>query len=431
MADGEDRTEETPETPEVTPEVEETLEAADEASATPEADSADEIASPASEPEPTQEVVAEPAAAAPAPAAAASTDEPENSIRMAPHSEGLFETEEIDISHVTDDAFGGVYANHRGRSKLALMALAATVALVVIGILAIVSDEDMQHDVDCFVNGTVEECKTAEVAKTMEMWKNEDHKSRNKYGDVQLTFFPADAKVKLTQTQKHQAGDAWRTSEGLAKCPADDATVGGAKKAEPKPGAAAPAAAVAEQPKGAVDAAKFKPGTSSREIPNETTKLAVGQTIERLPLENLPIFETQKNDLGCVSDVLTYEYEVTFNREGYHPITRTWRPDDWKRIGPGNMIIEWPGLDLEPKPETIKANFSKVMHQEHCLRTKKKLPTLADSMKDENFEIMLLRNGIKTREDFMKIYDNLTKTAEHAKWWTDEVEKIKAQTCEE
>ena len=132
-----------------------------------------------------------------------------------------------------------------------------------------------------------------------------------------------------------------------------------------------------------------------------------------------------------MSDVLTYEYEVEFKRDGYHPIKRTWRVDDWKRIGPGNMIIEWPGLDLEPKPETIKANFSKVMHQEHCLRTKKNLPTLADSMKDENFEIMLLRNGIKTREDFMKIYDNLTKTAEHAEWWKGEVEKIKAQTCEE
>jgi hypothetical protein len=421
MADGEDRTEETEDTAEVTPEVEDTIEAADEATTTPEADSAEEVAAPA-----------KPAAPAPAPLAATPGDESESPIRMAPHAEGLFETEEIDISQVNESAFEGMYGNQRGRSKWALSSLIATVVIVLIGIFAIISDEDMKHDVDCFVSGTVEECKTAEVAKTVEMWKNEDHKSQNKYGDVQLTFFPADAKVKITQTQKHLAGDAWRATEGLGKCPADDATVGGAKEAEPKPGAApVAAAALAEQPKGAVDAAKFKPGTSSREIPNETTKLAVGQTIERLPLENLPIFETQKNDLGCVSDVLTYEYEVEFNREGYHPIKRTWRGDDWKRIGPGNMIIEWPGLDLEPKPETIKANFSKVMHQEHCLRTKKKLPTLADSMKDENFEIMLLRNGIKTREDFMKIYDNLTKTAEHAEWWKGEVEKIKAQTCEE
>lgn len=428
MADGEDRTEETPETPEVTPEVTDTVEAAEEATATPEADSAEEVEAPDEAPAQAEEAAAAPAA--PAPAADAPQDESEHPIRMAPHAEGLFDTEEVDISHVSDDAFEGVYSNHRGRSKVAIGALVGTGALVLIGILAIVSDEGMKHDVDCFVNGTVEECKTAEVAKTKEMWKNEDHKSQNKYGDVQLTFFPADAKVKITQTQKHIAGDAWRTSEGLAKCPADDATMGGAKEAEPKPGAA-PVAPEAEKPKGAVDAAKFKPGTSSREIPNETTKLAVGQTIERLPLENLPVFETQKNELGCVSDVLKYEYEVEFNREGYHPIKRTWRVDDWKRIGPGNMIIEWPGLDLEPKPETIKANFSKVMHQEHCLRTKKKLPTLGDSMKDENFEIMLLRNGIKTREDFMKIYDNLTKTAEHAEWWKGEVEKIKAQTCEE
>ncbi|MBD89892.1 MAG: hypothetical protein CL940_06125 [Deltaproteobacteria bacterium] len=409
MSDGEDRTEETPETPEATPEAEESVEAAAEATEAPEA---------------------APAEAAPAPEAPAPEDESEKPIRMAPHAEGLFETEEIDISKIDDAELGTVYGEETGRSRAAISALVATIALVAVGTIMIFSDENMKHDIDCFVNGTVEECKTAEVAKTKEMWKNEDHKSQNKYGDVQLTFFPADAKVKITQTQKHLDGDAWRTTEGLSKCPADDATVGGAEEAEPKPGAA-PAEAAGEPVKGAVDAAKFKPGTSSREIPNETTKLAVGQTIERLPLENLPIFETQKNDLGCVSDVLTYEYEVEFKRDGYHPIKRTWRVDDWKRIGPGNMIIEWPGLDLEPKPETIKANFSKVMHQEHCLRTQKKLPTLADSMKDENFEIMLLRNGIKTREDFMKIYDNLTKTAEHAEWWKGEVEKIKAQNCEE
>lgn len=408
MSDGEDHTDETPMTPETTGEVTETEDATPEVAETVEA------------------------AAAPAPAAPAPQDELENPIRMAPHAEGLFETEEVDVSKIDDEAFEGVYSGPRSRNKAALGALAAAIAFVVIGTVMILGDEDMKHDLDCFVNGTVEECKTAEVAKTKEMWKNEDHKSQNKYGDVQLTFFPADAKVKITQTQKHIDGDAWRTSEGLAKCPSEDATVGGAEAAAPKPGAAdAPAAPAEEAAKGAVDAAKFKPGTSSREIPNETTKLAVGQTIERLPLENLPIFETQKNELGCVSDVLTYEYEVEFTREGYHTMKRTWRVDDWKRIGPGNMIIEWPGLDLEPKPETIKANFSKVMHQEHCLRTKKKLPTLADSMKDENFEIMLLRNGIKTREDFMKIYDNLTKTAEHAEWWKGEVEKIKAQTCEE
>ena len=119
---------------------------------------------------------------------------------MAPHAEGLFETEEIDISQIDDSELGSVYGEETGRSKAAISALVATIALVAVGTITIFSDEDMKHDIDCFVNGTVEECKTAEVAKTKEMWKNEDHKSQNKYGDVQLTFFPADAKVKITQT---------------------------------------------------------------------------------------------------------------------------------------------------------------------------------------------------------------------------------------
>jgi hypothetical protein len=435
MADGEDRTEETPETDDAATEVEETEEQAVEAAPEDGDDSAEEA----------EESDAVEAAAADEPDEADDDDEPESApmvldpedeaevhIKMAPHSEGLFETNEVDISKVDAEVFEGVYASHRHRSKVAMGALIAAAAFTILGTAMIIGSDDMARDFECFVNGTVEECKTAEVEKTKRMWRNEDHKSQNMYGNVSLTFFPADSNVKITQTQKHTAGDNWRMAEGLAKCPATDATVGGAETAKPKPKAeGAPGAPAPTPVKGAVEAAKFQTGTHSREIPNETSKLAEGQTIQELPLENLPIFETRKNEFGCVGDVLNYEYLVEFTREGYYDQKRTWRRDDWKRIGPGNVIIEWPGLDLEPKPETIKANFSKVMHQEHCLRTTKKLTTLDDSMKDANFEIMLLRSGFKTREDFMKVYDTLTKTAEHSEWWKGETEKIKAQKCEE
>jgi hypothetical protein len=443
MADGEDRTEDTPETDDAATEVEETEETAAEAAPEDGDDSADEgaaedevVAAEADDAEEADEDDSaddsdddEPASAS---MALEPEGEPEMYIRMAPHSEGLFETNEVDVSKIDVEVFEGVYAGHRHRSKAAMGALIAASAFTLLGTAAIIGDDDMARDFECFVNGTVEECKTAEVEKTKKMWRNEDHKSRNMYGNVSLTFFPADSRVKITQTQKHTDGDSWRMSEGLAKCPATDATVGGAEAAKPKPKPKGAADAPAPQPvKGAIEAAKFQTGTHSREIPNQTTALAEGQTIQELPLENLPIFETRKNDFGCVGDVLNYEYLVEFTREGYYDQKRTWRRSDWKRIGPGNMIIEWPGLDLEPKPETIKANFSKVMHQEHCLRKTKKLTTLDDSMKDPNFEIMLLRSGFKTREDFIKVYDTLTKTAEHAEWWKGETEKIKVQKCEE
>ena len=145
----------------------------------------------------------------------------------------------------------------------------------------------------------------------------------------------------------------------------------------------------------------------------------------------MPIFEATKDGAGCVGKVTNYTYELVLSREGYHPREFTYRSDDWIRVGPGNMMIDWPGVDLEPKPETIKENFAKVMAKEFCLRKLKNLATLTDSKQDPNFEMMLMRNGFKTKEDFMKAFEALTTTAEHSQWWQEQSELIAKQTCEE
>jgi hypothetical protein len=291
------------------------------------------------------------------------------------------------------------------RSKISFFAILITASAVLGGFAMIQTDDAWSRDFQCFVDGTLEQCKTAEVERTKRRWRDEDSKATNLYGDMTLVYFPADAQVKVVQETMERAGEDWRNREGLPKCLRPE----GMAIAKPS---------IASEP-------------SEKEIPNNTANLEEGQTIERLPLLDMPIFEAVKDGAGCVNKVSYYTYKIAISREGYHPRDFTYRPDDWVRVGPGNRMIDWPGVDLEAKPETIKANFAKVMSNEFCLRKIKNLATLADSMADENFEMMLLRNGFKTKEDFMKAFEALTTTAEHSQWWQEQSDLISKQSCEE
>lgn len=329
-------------------------------------------------------------------------------IWIEPHDEGIFGTspDERSEEEVTqDDAKVDARFVDEARSRVSFFAIFITVVAVIGGFAMIQADDAWSRDFQCFVDGTLDQCKTAEVERTKRRWKDEDSKATNLYGDMTLVYFPADAQVKVVQEVMERAGEDWRNREGLPKCLRPE-------------GMAVTKPSVASEP-------------TEKEIPNNTANLEEGQTIERLPLLDMPIFEAVKDEAGCVNKVTYYTYKLTITREGYHPREFTYRPDDWVRVGPGNRMIDWPGVDLEAKPETIKANFAKVMSNEFCLRKLKNLATLADSMADENFEMMLLRNGFKTKEDFMKAFEALTTTAEHSQWWQEQSELIAKQTCEE
>ncbi|MEZ4267424.1 MAG: hypothetical protein R3F39_13675 [Myxococcota bacterium] len=319
--------------------------------------------------------------------AAPSMDAVDPTIRVSPHAEGIFATDPQtpDPTRLAelDESLGA-----RRRSMLALGIIGGTLVVTAIFTIWLMSQEEKRDEVQAFLTGTVVEHKTAEVRRLKEQWNDEDRRAKNRYGEVTLTFFPGDARVRVYQTKFEQDGAAWRRK----------------------------------------DANMTK--LDETEIPNETANLKEGQTIERLPLINLPIFEAAKGEDGSVAQASIYEYRVVFEREGYFPQEKTWRADDWRRVGPGNEVIDWPGLDLVPKPETQKLNYSKAMHDIFCMMKQKNLATLQDASAEENFGIILLRNGFKTKEDFQKANDTLT-TGEFAEWWKTEQEAIAKQPCEE
>ncbi len=311
--------------------------------------------------------------------------EPEPILVIKPSAEGLFEgkvDEKAAESFIPDEPFRG------GRSKVAIGAFAVVLLATVGGGAVIASNERLKTDVQCFLEQRLDECKGAEKRALEARWKDEDLKARNRYGDVTLVYFPPDAKVKVTKTTY--------TQEGLSGAPTK---------------------------------------SGEEEIKNATSDLKPGQTIERLPLLNLPIFESEKNEQGDVTTVFTYEYKLEFEREGYEPRTFTYRIDDWQRVGPGNEIIDWKGLDLIPKPETLMANFAKAMGQLHCaLKDNKKAkgldPESLGLVEESAFEIIRLRNGFKTKDDFNTAYSILT-GGQHAEWWAKTAEEIAKNKCDE
>ncbi|MGM0574614.1 MAG: hypothetical protein ACQEXJ_02605 [Myxococcota bacterium] len=314
------------------------------------------------------------------------TEDP--TIHVKPHAEGLFETETIPESEIPPlEEIDPAYVPER-RSKLAFGIIAGALLVLVAGGAWVALQEERRAEVREFLAGNIVDHKTAEVEKLRDKWRDEDERARNRYGDVTLTYFPPDAKVTVKQIKYHQDGESWRKQQ----------------------------------------ANREKVGEEV--LPNKTADLEEGQTVERLPLLNMPLFETDRGEDGHVSDVYTYEYELTFEREGYRPQTKKWSSDDWERVGPGNRIIDWQGLDLVPKPETLKKNFLEAMGEVYCLMKKKEIPTLQKAYDDENFETLLLRNGFKTKEDFADAYEVLT-SGEHADWWKENQAEIQKASCDE
>lgn len=341
-------------------------------------DGADEPESEASEPAP-----------APAPKArkkkrAKKAEEP--LVHMHPHSEGLFEVNE---QGTTEVAVPIERPFRDGRSMVAIIVL-SIVLLVSAGAAAyIATDEQLSQDITCFFEGRVYECKNAAKIAQEARWRELDRKAQNQYGDLTLIYFPADAKVAITQTVFTQDGLNGTPGEGEAKV-----------------------------------------------IPNKSTDLKPGQTIERLPMLDLPIFEATKKETGEVDKVYTYRYDIEITREGYEPRKFSYGQDDWQRVGPGNLTIDWKGVDLVPKPETLKENFRKAMLQLFCaLKAKEEklegglTAEALSKVSEEKFEIIRLRNGFKTKMDFDKYYEQLT-TGQYGAWWQEQQTEILKSTCD-
>ncbi len=343
----------------------------------------------------------EEAAPAAAPRAKSGRPAPEPAFVVRPHEEGLFEPgpnvrkPESDLAPLT--------VWERRRSALAFVALALAIGVLVAAGVVVSSNEQYSDDMRCFIAGKIVECKEANIIKLKKKWKEDDRAAANRYGDITLVYFPPDAKVKITQYVYK--------GEGL--------------DGEPKQ-------------------------VAVNDIPNASLTLKDGQTIERLPITNMPIFETEKYEdgpkAGDVKTATYYEYSLEFSREGYYP-RKFWlrkkgaplppHPEgkgpkgatiQWQQLGPGNMQIPWPGLDLEAKEETVMANFLKVRTQLHCLMVQKQIQMMQD-VPEADLEIIRLKNGFKTQEDLLNAQEKFT-AGKYKQWWDANWAAILEDKCD-
>lgn len=327
--------------------------------------------------------------------------EPKPAFIVRPHEEGLFEPgpnirkPESDLAPLT--------VWERRRSVLALAALVLAVLVLVAAGVVVSGDEQYSEDMRCFIAGKIVECKEANIIKLKKKWKEDDRAAANRYGDITLVYFPPDAKVKITQYV--YKGD------GLEGDPKQIAV---------------------------------------NDIPNGSLTLKEGQTIERLPMTNMPIFETDKYEdgpqAGDVKSATYYEYSLEFSRDGYYP-RKFWlrkkgaplppHPKgegpkgatiQWQQLGPGNMQIPWPGLDLEAKEETVMANFLKVRTQLHCLMVQKQIQMMQD-VPEADLEIIRLKNGFKTQEDLLNAQEKFS-AGKYAQWWAANWAAILEDKCD-
>ncbi len=326
-------------------------------------------------------------------------------LKIEPTSAGLFDTKAIDEKAGERYVPEKAYLKGAKRSKLAMAVLALVTAGIVGGVAYIMSDSEARADMEAFLRGSDcgpsanESCirvrKFAKVRAQERLWQEEDFRSRHIYGDVTLNYFPQDAKVEIFQKRSRQDGDAFKRREAGAGEP-----VCGKEKMNAK---------------------------CEISLENETHNLKERQRVEQLPLKNLPIYITTKDDTtGEVTEVHTYSYRIVFSREGYEPREFVWDKKDWTRMNP-NYQMQWNGLDLVPKPETYKENFGKAMADIFCYQKLKNLGSIAQ-IKPADLDMILKRNGFKTKELFATAEKQLT-SGQFAGWWSQEQSKISMQTC--
>jgi len=280
------------------------------------------------------------------------------------------------------------------RSRLGLALIIVCGAIIAIGVAAMVSSVKLRDQVDAFLNGEIAKYKVAEKKIWEDRFRELETKTKPFYGDVVLTYYPQDAKVTIKDQVKTYA--SFKDFQEGKVASSEDKT-----------------------------------------IPNQTDKLKPGEIVKQLPLRDLPVRSREftgpalDNPDGITTDELAkvdvkvqeHEYVVTVEKEGYKSRDFTFAVSAWSRPSPTvNAMFNFPGCDLEPEPETMKANFVGAEKEMFCLRQFEK-----DKAKVYEFDKQIqVRNHFKTTEEFERIADALKSDVEWwARTWKDEIEKQK------
>ncbi len=280
------------------------------------------------------------------------------------------------------------------RSRFGLALIVVCSLIIAAGGLIMASSAKLRDQFDAFLSGEIAKYKIAEKKIWEDRFREIETKTKPFYGDVVLTYYPQDAKVTIKDTVK---------------------TFGSFKD--------------------------FQDGkvasTEEKTIPNQTDKLKPGEIVKQLPLRDLPVREREftgpalDNPDGITTDELAkvdlkvheHEYKILVEKDGYKPREFAFAVSAWERPSPTvNAMFNFPGCDLEPEPETMKANFVGAEKEMFCLRQFEK-----DKAKLYEFDKQIqVRNHFKTTEEFERIADALKSDVEWwARTWKDEIEKQK------
>ncbi len=247
-------------------------------------------------------------------------------------------------------------------------------------------------------------------------WREEDQKAKPIHGTLSLTYEPQDATVEIFQIKYKLTGDEWRRGKnGLGTKVCEKAADGTEK---------------CEFPYKVRDG--IENGACVAEKPETDVASITGRQLQSLRLTFIPIFETVRDckgekPTGEVSEAYNYEYRLVFSHKDFESKSVYLSKSAWS-IGIGSAILEWPGLALVPKPETMLEQFVKFRTELFCYMKKRELT--ADKVPASVVDALRQQNGFVTIELYDKT-ETLVLSPEKKTWWDEKWKEIEALKCEE
>lgn len=247
-------------------------------------------------------------------------------------------------------------------------------------------------------------------------WREEDAKAKPIHGTLSLTYEPQDATVEIFQVKYKLTGDEWRRGKGGLGTKVCEKNPDGTEKCE--------------FPYKVRDG--IENGACAAEKPEIEIASLTGRQLESLRLTFIPIFETARNltgegATGEVTEAYNYEYRLVFSHKDFESKSVYLSKSAWS-IGIGSAILEWPGLSLVPKPETMLEQFVKFRTELFCYMKKRELT--ADKVPASVVDALRQQNGFVTIELYDKT-ETLALSPEKKPWWDEKWKEIEALKCEE
>ncbi len=353
--------------------------------------------------------------------------------------------DDLDLADI-DDALASYVAEMkpRGGATASLIALIAFLCIVS-GVAVVWASPKWRGEMQCFFEGRIRECKMAAIYALEAKWKEQDFLQKNKYGQIEIFYSPRDSKVEIQVQKFLETEDAFmdrlkkhvdaRTTPAVI-CAIDNDSLHLAEGQEVKK-ISLPDLPIQEKMDTPEEAQKFISGCicqSDAQCPSGTVCRAAKPTnATKVCMASGEVAEgPEATDIRMAS----YRYLISITHEGYKPRAfllsedAVANPGDgvqlmtWEKIGPEKYIINFPGADLVPEPETAKENVKKVLIDSKCELQKEKDPEARAALEEQ----IRIRHNFKSVADWQSIVEQLKTT--DPTWWEETQKDLKKIRCD-